>query len=600
MAAKLEQYLGTQLYNEFMSFVLNSSRVAKSKSKSKPEDNNYQSGLVRVLEYYEENFPESRPLKGNEVSIEWWINFLNLYNKNEKGLYDFDTPSGQHGKNGVKDYIYFLFNRKNMQSPSVLKRSAKGDFLVIQKDENGEIIGLEKAEGNEKKTQNDFTFKEFAVKVLQKAGEPLTVNDIWKKGCDWGMDKLLNSNGKTPDQTLSAVMTRSVKQKDSLFCLVSKNPNVFGLKSFNKEQEKHMRPLNQILYGPPGTGKTYNTVIYAYAICNGIEDIEKLKKDCRDEEKYKEILVEYKTLQKQGRIEFITFHQSYGYEEFIQGIKPSVDKGQVVYNVEDGIFKKFCDKAKDDEKNNYVFIIDEINRGNVSKIFGELITLIEEGKRISAEAPNQGMTVKLPYKDENGEDVVFGVPDNVYILGTMNTADRSLVQLDAALRRRFRFIEMMPNPKLLSAENKKDNQTGVELDKLLASINERICALIDREHQIGHSYFMKVKTIDDLRDTFQYEIIPLLQEYFYEDYENIDRVLKGNGFIQPKPKKFDVITFEINVEKFKCVNEKEKLATADDFIAIYDNSTRDNLKEERDKHIEVEQASANDEEPQAE
>ena len=524
MAAKLEQYLGTQLYNEFMNFVLNSSRVAKSKSKSKPEDNNYQSGLVRVLDYYEKNFPESRPLKGNEVSIEWWINFLNLYNKNEKGLYDFDTPSGQHGKNGVKDYINFLFNRKKMQSPSVLKRSAKGDFLVIQKDENGEIIGLEKAEGNEKKTQNDFTFKEFAVKVLQKAGEPLTVNDIWKKGCDWGMDKLLDSNGKTPDQTLSAVMTRSVKQKDSVFCLVSKNPNVFGLKSFNKEQEKHMRPLNQILYGPPGTGKTYHTIIYAVAICEGkaIEEVEK--------EDYSGVLERY-TSDYKDQIEFVTFHQSYGYEEFIQGIKPSTDKGNVVYNVEDGIFKKFCDKAAQPQNKNkkYVFIIDEINRGNVSKIFGELITLIEDSKRIGVDESGKakGMKATLPYEkvDEKGNKVKveFGVPENVYILGTMNTADRSLVQLDAALRRRFRFKEMMPK-----YDNLRTNVNGIDLAELLKQINKRISVRMDREHQIGHSYFLKVISFEELKETFRYEIIPLLQEYFYDDYANIKDILNDS------------------------------------------------------------------------
>lgn len=412
--------------------------------------------------------------------------------------------------------------------------------------------------------------------------------------------------------------------------------------------DKPKFPLNQILYGPPGTGKTYNSVIYAVAICKG-EDVEKLKKECKDKEKYEKILKEYKDLQEQGRIEFITFHQSYGYEEFIQGIKPSVDKGQVVYNVEDGIFKAFCEdeltdemwndftqKVKEfvytdgggshkvvwDEKNQKyyvkgiqnaeylgagkdevkeiqegtyngkggsapytekvaneilrtlrlpkkgepkVFIIDEINRGNVSKIFGELITLIEEGKRISAEDPNQGMTVKLPYKDENGEDVVFGVPDNVYILGTMNTADRSLVQLDAALRRRFRFIEMMPKPEKL------DKVGDIDLQKLLKAINERISVLVDREHQIGHSYFMKVETLEDLKETFEYEIIPLLQEYFYEDYKDINTVLNENGFIEKKDKwdyaKDTPETYVLNADNIKG-------ATAYNFIKIYDDKAK--------------------------
>ena len=334
--------------------------------------------------------------------------------------------------------------------------------------------------------------------------------------------------------------------------------------------EKPKFPLNQILYGPPGTGKTYNSVIYAVAILGGIDigddykldiyTIKELQKKCVDRAEYEKVLKRYNKLKKDGYIEFITFHQSYGYEEFIQGIKPIVigedDERKVIYKVEDGIFKKFCDEAKKEENKDkkYVFIIDEINRGNVSKIFGELITLIEESKRISTSNPNQGMTVKLPYKDENGKDE-FGVPDNVYILGTMNTADRSLVQLDAALRRRFRFEEMMPRADLL---NEVD---GVNLAELLNAINERICALIDREHQIGHSYFMKVKTIDDLRDTFQYEIIPLLQEYFYDDYENILQVL-NNQLIKVDSKKFGNVDY-----KTYTINAKD--AKADEFKAIY-------------------------------
>ena len=297
----------------------------------------------------------------------------------------------------------------------------------------------------------------------------------------------------------------------------------------NKDKKPNF-PLNQILYGPPGTGKTYNSVIYAVAICDADAYIEKEKtpfdvlkdKLKNNETTYEEVLKRYKDLQAQeGRIEFITFHQSYGYEEFIQGIKPSVNNnGQVVYNVENGIFKAFCDKAKD-KKNNYVFIIDEINRGNVSKIFGELITLIEEGKRISAEDSNQGMTVKLPYKGEE-----FGVPDNVYILGTMNTADRSLVQLDAALRRRFRFIEMMPDYTLLETDAEKIN-----VQNLLKEINKKIREKVDREHQIGHSYFIGIKKEAELKAVFKNEIIPLLQEYFYEDYDNIKAVLDGQNFM---------------------------------------------------------------------
>ena len=337
-----------------------------------------------------------------------------------------------------------------------------------------------------------------------------------------------------------------------------------GGEPHNNDEDKQVCPLNQILYGPPGTGKTHNSVIYAYAICEG-GDVEQLKETCKKKEEYDKVFKKYKELQKQGRIEFITFHQSYGYEEFIRGIKPIVigkdDERKVIYEVEDGVFKKFCDEAKKEENKgkNYVFIIDEINRGNVSKIFGELITLIEESKRIGAE---EEMQVRLPYRDE-----LFGVPKNVYILGTMNTADRSLVQLDAALRRRFRFEEMMPKPELLPDDNKKDNPIGVDLQKLLSAINERICALIDREHQIGHSYLMKVKTLQDLQETFQYEIIPLLQEYFYEDYESILKVL-NNQLIQVAPKKFGGVDYKTYTINAKGANPK-------DFKAIYGGDTSD-------------------------
>ncbi|MBQ8196887.1 MAG: AAA family ATPase [Clostridia bacterium] len=299
-------------------------------------------------------------------------------------------------------------------------------------------------------------------------------------------------------------------------------------------------PLNQILYGPPGTGKTYNSIIYAVAICEN-KKIEEIKK-----EKYQEVLERFNLYKVEGRIEFATFHQSYGYEEFIQGIKPYTNNGQIGYRVESGVFKEFCDKAKDKQEN-FVFIIDEINRGNVSKILGELITLIEESKRVGN---SEGMTVRLPYKDNNGKDVYFGVPNNVYILGTMNTADRSLVQLDAALRRRFRFIEMMPDYNVL---NDKTNVDGVDLKTLLTSINDRITQLIDREHQIGHSYFTKVNSLADLADAFNYEIIPLLQEYFYEDYDGISEVLNGQFIQVSEDKKSYDVNVSIDKDIFKNI-----------------------------------------------
>lgn len=284
--------------------------------------------------------------------------------------------------------------------------------------------------------------------------------------------------------------------------------------------ELNSTPLNLILYGPPGTGKTYHTIDKALEILGykGPDDrAEKFKAFKR-----------YRDLE--HRIVFTTFHQSMSYEDFIEGIKPTLDKTPVGYIIEDGLFKQISDKASNDMVNNYVLIIDEINRGNIANIFGELITLIEDSKRAGE---NEAISVKLPYSKET-----FSVPNNLYIIGTMNTADRSVEALDSALRRRFVFEEMMPCPDLLKDVTVKN--LDISLKDLLETINGRIEILKDREHQIGHSYFMgfvKGKACEieaeELLPVFKNNIIPLLQEYFYGDYEKILLVL-GDGFIERK------------------------------------------------------------------
>lgn len=298
------------------------------------------------------------------------------------------------------------------------------------------------------------------------------------------------------------------------------------MKELDKEFDK-----NLILYGPPGTGKTYNSVIYAVAICDG-KPIDELTD-------YDAVMSRYNELKKAGRISFTTFHQSYGYEEFIEGIKPIIDenKHDIGYTIEPGVFKKFCDNAKsitrtstdiestviEENTEPYVFIIDEINRGNISKIFGELITLIESTKR--AGMPEAASAI-LPYSGDE-----FSVPSNVYILGTMNTADRSIALMDTALRRRFQFVEMMPDSDVLRkihADKVEDLDVAAMLDK----INERIEFLYDREHTIGHAFFTDIKddaTLEKLQSIFEKSVIPLLQEYFYEDYQKIQLVLGDNA-----------------------------------------------------------------------
>ena len=437
------------------------------------------------------------------------------------------------------------------------------------------------------------------------------------------------------------------------------NKNLEDYRKMNNKNLSFTLPKNQILYGPPGTGKTYNTIIKAMDIINP-----KLVQRDKDGnvEKYNELKTEFDKLKQQGQIEFVTFHQSYSYEEFVEGIKPDISKwnddgSDIKYVGKDGIFKNIAKKAlfshlnilaSDDEKfkniikcfiddnsegskfktqysefeivrytqtaiivepcngkteynltfNNleklyrnkqdvktrkdieqilgwrglstyylailnklkdyseknitniqtnsnedsiiiksiddylqeyyegnltlkeepkkYILIIDEINRGDVSKIFGELITLIEEDKRIGKE---HQMTVTLPYSREP-----FGVPNNLYIIGTMNTADRSIALLDTALRRRFDFEEMMPKPELLS-----ENVEGVDLAQLLTQINDRIKKDYDKDHQIGHSYLMGVKNKEQLERAYKNRILPLLNEYFYNDIDTVAKILNCNS-----------------------------------------------------------------------
>ncbi len=447
-------------------------------------------------------------------------------------------------------------------------------------------------------------------------------------------------NGKSSAEKILENLRFSVKKKDN---------SVVKKEIENQSLNQTKLPLNQILYGPPGTGKTYNTINKALEIIleeePDSEIKELLQKDTHtidERKKLKDKFVDYKDA---GQIEFVTFHQSYGYEEFVEGIKANLDSEQIKYKLEEGVFKKLNKKAKDNyidskktskqiekektlkqkiefflnnaidndiefsktkggkfrvkefdeneimifaedssysdnalvlqtnelykilESNidlntsrqmakevfninnqrqkdtyylsmckkfkevkfknikeienkeplkNFILIIDEINRGNISKIFGELITLIEPSKRIGAD---EEIFLKLPNSPEP-----FGVPSNLYIIGTMNTADRSIAQIDTALRRRFVFEEMMPKPELLQGVIIDE----INVSKILEAINERIEYIYDREHTIGHSYFLpllKTPTKEKLDEIFRVNIIPLLAEYFYGDWGDIKVIL---------------------------------------------------------------------------
>lgn len=257
-----------------------------------------------------------------------------------------------------------------------------------------------------------------------------------------------------------------------------------------------------------------------------------------------EVLKEYQNFkpktESKKRYVFTTFHQSFSYEDFIEGIKPKLMKSEenlesqdISYHIENGIFKNIVNKAINDPNKDYAIFIDEINRGNIANIFGELITLIEEDKR--KECKNH-ISAILPYSKTE-----FWVPKNLYIIGTMNTADRSVEALDNALRRRFSFLEMNPEPSKLSQEEFACE--GVNLEKLLSAINNRIEKLLDKDYCIGHSYFMnfndRKNPLEDLKMIFSNRILPLLQEYFYGDWGKIMLVL-GKGFIE---KRVESVTF---------------------------------------------------------
>ena len=289
-------------------------------------------------------------------------------------------------------------------------------------------------------------------------------------------------------------------------------------KHMSNQIPRTKHPLNQILYGPPGTGKTYHTINHALAILKDVSvaDVE------RDTGKFQKRRFDPKNCT--GQIAFVTFHQNFAYEDFIEGIRPKLDdedegNGQIRYELRNGIFKQIAEAAEEETNKPFVLIIDEINRGNIAKIFGELITLIEDSRRLDSDDETK---VTLPYSQKS-----FGVPKNLYLIGTMNTADRSIQLLDAALRRRFDFVEMMPRPDLLN----RKVEGVVDLQLMLQEMNNRITALFDREHQIGHTYLLGVNTIKELSVVFQNKIFPLLQEYFFQDWSKIRFVLNENGFV---------------------------------------------------------------------
>ena len=353
-----------------------------------------------------------------------------------------------------------------------------------------------------------------------------------------------------------------------------------------------MSKLNKIFFGPAGTGKTRRATREAVEIVSNklkinfkdideksheeklksfskttklkttdkkvFEEINKLNKDSKsvayslkgegkleeliesaDIDKATKIIEEYRVY---PLIETVTFHPSYSYQDFVEGISVETNQNtkQIEYKVKDGIFKKICKRAESNGDYDYVLIIDEINRGDISSIFGELFTLIEDDKRGGV------LQINLPYSkdDDTKNPKKLSVPTNLYILATMNTVDKSIALIDVALRRRFDFEECMPSYTIFPTSYK-----GVNLSTLLETMNRRITILKNEHYQIGHSYFLDIKNLNDLQKVMVKEIIPLLQEYFYDDWKSICAVL-NQSYENPNNNKI-LIKEEISNKLFK-------------------------------------------------
>jgi hypothetical protein len=658
--------------------------------------------------YWEKRLISSLKAVGDRRKIEWFLTLagklvseFDLYN--EDARISFSTLKNESGRLAItigQRYVIDLTNEGTAESPLAVF----GMIAAVEHEEVFKAIPgfVRFGNYNNKKSEPASLYAHFDDRTLPNDDATLAA---WLSASETELNRTVKSGFREHHNPLFFKAAIDADYRNELLN-----------KIFQTESPMNIYPLNQIFFGPPGTGKTYNTSGEAIHIAD--PDFYEANKHDRPKlkERFRELLIkDWKNPQK-GQISFCTFHQSFSYEDFIEGIKPVVEKQDesmegetsLKYEIEAGIFKKMAERAryfasgeaKEDKQRislteedftsaqfykislgnisipedqaiydyciennlisvgfmdawditgkseselydlalknklskfepqaisyfahylkqgnyvviakgrdkvralgkvtgdyfhdpdapinytqfrkvewiiknadipveeiyqkafsqqtiyklnkdwinkeffvhapasvfakellNFVLIIDEINRGNISQIFGELITLIEDDKR---EGKPEQLEVTLPYSKEK-----FSVPANLHIIGTMNTADRSIEALDTALRRRFTFVEMAPKPELIRTVGKsKGVIDGLDLVELLATINERIEKLIDKDHQIGHSYFLEIQSFDDLKLAFKNKVIPLLEEYFYGDFGKIGLVL-GSGFVIPKQK----------------------------------------------------------------
>ena len=357
--------------------------------------------------------------------------------------------------------------------------------------------------------------------------------------------------------------------------------NKAGKETQKKEIKEMSKDLNIIYYGPAGTGKTrealnkvkkligeeYLTASKDYnEEIKEIERNENLSKNAQKKQ-VKEIKAQ-ENYQAYPLVEFTTFHPSYQYQEFIEGISIEEKDGNTFYKVKNGIFKKLAKRALENKDKSYVLIIDEINRGNISSIFGEFFTLLEDTKRVSSTDKEnlEAVSITLPYSQEK-----LSVPDNLYIIGTMNTTDKSISLLDVALRRRFKFLAVEPEYSILK------NIEELDTARMLQSINKRLAILKGEDFQIGHSYFLNATNLEDLREIFEFKIIPLLKEYFHGDWETICAIL-NQDYTLIGDSGLLINKFVTNDNLFKSNSKFSKIVTKKKILKLNSSFLIDDLK----------------------